>query len=108
MFGSNFEFVIFPGHPAKSVEPDSLLPWDHQFHAELGLASAKCSRKDADPLAQKFYEKHEKLIKTPTAGFRYDQAYDLKTRKIINQEYLKIQQEARTEFKEMGLEIVPS
>lgn len=82
---------IFSGHPAKSVEPDSLLPWDHQFHTELGLAAAKYSRKDADPLAQKFYEKYEKLIKTPAPGFRYDQVYDLKTRKIINQEYLKIQ-----------------
>jgi hypothetical protein len=30
-------------------------------------------RKDADPLAQKFFEKYEKLIKTPTPGFRYDQ-----------------------------------
>jgi hypothetical protein len=61
---------IFSGHPAKSVEPDSLLPWDHQFHAKLGLASAKYSRKDADPLAQKFYEKYEKLVKTPMPGFR--------------------------------------
>ena len=77
---------IFSGHPAKSVEPDSLLPWDHQFHAELGLAAAKYSRKDADPLAQKFYEKYEKRIKTPTAGFRNYQVYDLKTRKIINKE----------------------
>lgn len=99
---------IFSGHPAKSVEPDSLLPWDHQFHAELGLASAKYSRKDADPLAQKFYEKYEQLIKTPTPGFKYDQVYDLKTRKITNKEYLKIQQDIRMEFKEMGLEILPS
>ena len=65
-------------------------------------------RKDADPLAQKFFEKYEKLIKTPTPGFRYDQVYDLKTRKIINKEYLKIQQEVRTEFSEMGLELVES
>ena len=99
---------IFSGDPAKSVEPDSLLPWDHQFHAEPGLASAKYSRRDAEPLAQKFYKKYEKLIKTSTPGFRYDQVYDLKTRKIINQEYLKIQQEVRTEFKEMGLELVQS
>jgi hypothetical protein len=99
---------IFSGHPAKSVEPNSLLPGDHQFHAELGLASAKFSRKDADPLAQKCFEKYEKLIKDPTPGFRYEQVYDLKTKKIVNKEYLKIQDEVRAEFKEMGIEVLPS
>ena len=99
---------IFSGHPAKSVEPDSLLPRDHQFHAEIGLAAAKYTRKEAEPLAQKFFEKYESLIKNPTPGFRYDQVYDLKTRKIVNEDYLKIQDELRVEFKEMGLEVLPS
>jgi hypothetical protein len=99
---------IFSGHPAKSVDPDSLLPQDHKFHAELGLASAKYTRKDAESLAQKFYEKYESLIKTPTPGLRYDQVYDIKTKKIINEEYLKIQDEVRAEFKEMGLEVLSS
>jgi hypothetical protein len=99
---------VFSGHPAKSVAPDSLLPHDHQFHAELGLAAAKITRKEAEPLAQKFYGKYESLIKTPTPGLRYDQVYDLKTRKIINEEYLKTQDDVRAEFKEMGLEVLPS
>ena len=99
---------IFSGHPAKSVEPDSLLPKDHQFHAELGLATARYSRKDADPLARKFFAKYENTIKTPTKGFRYDQVYDLKTKKIINDDYLKIQEEVRAEYQEMGLEVLPS
>jgi hypothetical protein len=99
---------IFSGHPAKSVEPDSLLPKDHQFHAELGLATARYSRKDADPLARKFFAKYKNTIKTPSKGFRYDQVYDLKTKKIINDDYLKIQDEIRGEFKEMGLEVLPS
>jgi hypothetical protein len=99
---------IFSGHPAKSVEPNSLLPKDHQLHAEIGLATVKYSREEAEPLAQKFYEKYQKHIKNPTAGFRYEQVYDLKTRKIVNQDYLKTQDEVRAEFKEMGLEIRPS
>ena len=61
----------------------------------------------AEPLAQKFFAKYESLIKNPTPGFRYDQVYDLKTKKIVNEEYLKIQDEVRTEFKEMGLEVLP-
>jgi len=99
---------IFSGHPAKSVEPNSLLPEDHRFHAELGLASAKFSRKEADALARKCFEAYEKLIKEPTAGFRYEQVYDLKTKKIMNEDYLKIQDEVRAEFKKMGIEVLPS
>lgn len=99
---------IFSGHPAKSVEPDSLLPKDHQFHAEIGLAVAKYTRKEADPLAQKMFQKYEAHIKNPVPGFRYEQVYDLKTRAIVNEEYLKIQDEVRAEFKEMGLEVLPS
>jgi len=99
---------IFSGHPSKSVEPDSLLPKDHQFHAELGLAAAKFSRKEADPLARQCFEKYEKRIKDPTPGFRYHQVYDLKTKKIINKEYLEIQDAVHAEFKEMGLKIHPS
>lgn len=99
---------IFSGHPAKSVEPNSLLPYDHQFHAEIGLAAAKYTRRDAESLAQKMFAKYEKLIKTPTKGLRYEDVYDLKTKKIINQEYVKSQDEVRAEFKEMGLEVLHS
>jgi methylamine---corrinoid protein Co-methyltransferase len=99
---------IFSGHPAKSVEPDSLLPWDHQFHAEIGLASAKYTRKDAEPLAQAFFKKYEGMIKNPEAGFRYAQVYDLKTKKIVNPDYLRIQDEVRAEFGRMGFEVLPS
>jgi methylamine--corrinoid protein Co-methyltransferase len=99
---------IFSGHPAKSVEPDSLLPEDHQFQAEMGLACSLFSRKEADSLARDCYARYEKNIKTPTPGFRYAQVYDLKTKKITNEEYLKIQDEVRAELKEMGLEVLPS
>jgi methylamine---corrinoid protein Co-methyltransferase len=99
---------IFSGHPAKSVEPDSLLPWDHQFHAEIGLAAAKYSRRDAEPLAQAFYKKYEGMIKNPETGFRYAQVYDLKSKKIVNRDYLRIQDEVRAEFSEMGFAVLPS
>ncbi len=99
---------IFSGHPAKSVEPDSLLPMDHQFHAEIGLAAAKYSRRDAEPLAQIFYRNYEDLLKTPEPGFRYAEVYDLKTKKIINPDYLKIQDKVRSEFRRAGFEVLPS
>lgn len=99
---------IFSGHPAKSVEPNSLLPKDHQFHAEIGLASANFSRKEAEPLAQKAFEKYEALIKTPTPGYRYEEVYDLKTKKITNEDYLNTQEEMRSELKALGMEVLPS
>ncbi|MDD4998564.1 MAG: monomethylamine:corrinoid methyltransferase, partial [Syntrophales bacterium] len=99
---------IFSGHPSKSVEPDSLLPMDHQFHAEIGLAAAKYSRRDAEPLAQIFYRNYEDRLKTPEPGFRYAQVYDLKTKKIINPDYLKIQDQVRDEFRRAGFEVLPS
>lgn len=99
---------IFSSRPSKSVEPDSLLPKDHQFHAEIGLAAAGLSRKEAEPLAQEFYKKYEGLLKSPEPGFRYPDVYDLKTKRIINKDYLRIQDEVRAEFKQMGFEILPS
>jgi hypothetical protein len=99
---------IFSGHPAKSVEPDSLLPKDHQFHAEIGLAAAQLTRADAEPLAQALFQKYEADLKTPVSGFRYDQVYDLKTKAVVNEDYLKTQDEVRREFKNMGLDVLPS
>jgi hypothetical protein len=34
--------------------------------------------------------------------------YDLKTKKIINEDYLRIQDEIREEFRQMGFTILPS
>jgi len=99
---------IFSGHPAKSVEPDSLLPKDHQFHAEIGLAAARYTRREAEPLAQQLFSKYEAGLKNPTPGFRYEQVYDLQTKTIVNEQYLKIQDEVRAQFKEMGFEVLPS
>ncbi len=98
---------IFSGHPAKSVEPDSLLPHDHRFHAELGLQAARVSRAEAEPMAQAFYEKYEPNIKSPEKGFRYPEVYDLKTKKIVNRDYLDIQEEVRKTLADKGLNVQP-
>ncbi len=99
---------IFSGHPAKAVVPDSLLPHDHRFHAEMGLAAAKLTRKEAEPLAQAFFAKYEDTIKDPTPGYNFSQVYDLKTKKAVNSDYLKTQDKVRTELKKQGLDVHPS
>jgi len=96
---------IFSGHPAKSVDPDSLLPHDHRFHAEMGLAAAKLTRAQAEPLAQAFYAEYEDKIKAPTSGYHYSQVYDLKTKKIINEDYLKNQDQVREGLAKIGFEV---
>jgi hypothetical protein len=74
----------------------------------MGLAADKYTRREADPLAREFFQKYEAHIKSPTPGFKYEQVYDLNTKAVVNEEYLKIQDEVRAEFKEMGLEVLPS
>jgi methylamine--corrinoid protein Co-methyltransferase len=96
---------IFSGHPAKAVDPDSLLPYDHRFHAEMGLAAYKMTRKEAEPLAQTFFAKYEDKIKDPTPGYNFSQVYDLKTKKISNTDYLKTQDKVREEMKKQGLDV---
>jgi len=99
---------IFSGHPAKSVVPDSLLPHDHRFHAEMGLAAAKLTRAEAEPLAQTFFAKYEDRIKDPEPGYHYAQVYDLNTKKIIHNDYMKIQDGVRNTVVKTGLDVRPS
>src|SRR5450756_622236 len=40
---------VFSGHPAMSVQSDSLVPDDHKFHAEIGLAASDLTRAEAEP-----------------------------------------------------------
>ena len=99
---------IFFRRPAKAVEAHYIPPEAHHSHAEIGLAAARLSRQEAEPLAQEFYMKYEGFLKSPEPGFRYPDVYDLKTKRIINKDYLRIQDEIRAEFKQMGFEILPS
>ncbi len=98
---------IFSGHPAKSVVTDSLLPMDHQFCAEIGLAAAKLTRKEAAPLVQKLYAKYENSLKNPTPGLVYGQVYDPTSGKIVNNDYLALIKEIRSELRNLGLDVRP-
>lgn len=98
---------IFSGHPAKSVVTDSLLPMDHQFCAEIGLAVAKFTRKEAAPLVKKLYARYENHLKNPTPGLVYGEVYDLKTGKVTNKDYLALLDEVRRELKDIGLDVRP-
>jgi hypothetical protein len=96
---------VFSGHPAMAVQSDSLVPDDHKFHAEMGLAAAKLTRAEAEPIAQKLYPLFGEKLKDPDKGLTFQEVYDMKTKRIANDEYLKNMEEVRAELKMMGLEV---
>src|SRR5450756_3156493 len=65
---------VFSGHPAMAVQPDSLVPDDHKFHAEIGLAAAKLTRAEAEPIAQKIFPLFGDKLKDPDKGMTFQEA----------------------------------
>jgi hypothetical protein len=96
---------VFSGHPAMAVQPDSLVPDDHKFHAEIGLAVAKLTRAEAEPIAQKLYPLFGDKLKDPDKGLTFQEVYDMKTKRIVNKEYRNVMEDVRSELGAMGLTV---
>ena len=71
---------VFSGHPAMAVQSDSLVPDDHKFHAEMGLAAAKLTRAEAEPIAQKLFPLFGDKLKDPDKGMTFQEVYDARTK----------------------------
>ena len=71
---------VFSGHPAMAVQSDSLVPDDHKFHAEMGLAAAKMTRAEAEPIAQKIFPLFGDKLKDPDKGMTFQEVYDARTK----------------------------
>jgi methylamine--corrinoid protein Co-methyltransferase len=99
---------IFSGHPAMAVQPDSLVPDDHRFHAEIGLAAAKLSRAEAEPIAQRLFALFGDKLKDPDKGLTFQEVYDMKTKRIVNEQYQKTMDDVRSELAGMGLYVAVS
>ena len=96
---------VFSGHPAMAVQSDSLVPDDHKFHAEIGLAASNLTRAEAEPLAQKLFPLFGDKLKDPDKGLTFQEVYDMKTKRIVNADYQKAMDEVREELAGMGLEV---
>jgi hypothetical protein len=96
---------VFSGHPAMAVQSDSLVPDDHKFHAEIGLAASKLTRAQAEPIAQQLFPLFGDKLKDPDKGFTFQEVYDLQTKRIKNADYQKAMDEVRSELAGMGLEV---
>ncbi len=58
-------------------------------------------------MVQKLYAKYENSLKNPTPGLVYGQVYDLTSGKIINNDYLALIKEIRSELRNLGLDVRP-
>jgi len=96
---------VFSGHPAMAVQSDSLVPDDHKFHAEMGLAAAKLTRAEAEPIAQKLFPLFGDKLKDPDKGMTFQEVYDAGTKQIVNSDYQKAMDDVRSELAGMGLEV---
>jgi methylamine---corrinoid protein Co-methyltransferase len=96
---------VFSGHPAMAVQADSLVPDDHKFHAEIGLAAAKLTRAEAEPIAQKLFPLFGDKLKDPDKGLTFQEVYDPKTKRIANDEYIRAMEGVRSELETMGLAV---
>jgi hypothetical protein len=96
---------VFSGHPAMAVQSDSLIPDDHKFHGEIGLAVSNLTRAEAEPLAQKLYPLFGDKLKDPDKGLTFQEVYDPATKAIVNDDFLRAQDEVRSELAAMGIEV---
>ena len=71
----------------------------------MGLAAAKLTRAEAEPLAQKLYPLFGDKLKDPDKGLTFQEVYDARTKRIVNDDYLKVIDDVRTELGELGLEV---
>jgi len=99
---------VFSGHPAMAVQSDSLVPDDHRFHAEIGLACAGLTRAEAEPIAQQLYPLFGDKLKDPDKGLTYQEVYDRDTKRIANDDYLRVMNDVRSELADLGLEVPES
>ena len=99
---------MLSGHPSIAVAPDSIVPLDHVLNVEVAEAASRLTRKEANPIVIKCFEKYENMLKDPPKGFSYQDCYDVTTGKLTNAEYAKNADRIREEFRKLGLPVQKS
>jgi hypothetical protein len=94
---------VYAGHPARAAQINSLLPDDHLLQAEIGLAAALMSREEANALVGRLYAEYSERLDQGDAGWRYEEAYDCETGRLVNAEYEQVIQDVRAELTKFGL-----
>ena len=94
---------MYAGHPARAAQINSLLPDDHFLQAEIGLAAALMSREEANGLVGRLHAEYSERLDQGDAGWRYEEAYDCETGRLVNPEYQQVIQDVCAELRTFGL-----
>jgi methylamine--corrinoid protein Co-methyltransferase len=88
--------------PAKAVMDDGITPMEGLFNVEMAYAATGVKAEQASELVNKLLEKYEKSIEEPPQGQRYQECYDLQTRKP-SEAYARLHDEVKEELAQMGI-----
>ena len=91
------------GPSARGTHPDFLMPLTNLFAAEVGRSVVGRSRADVNAIVLQLLEKYEDKLEAPPAGRRYQDGYDLASRRP-DVETVAVYRSAREELARMGLE----
>ncbi len=88
--------------PAQGIIDDGITPMEGLFSVEMAYAATGMKAEQANELVKRLLEKYEERIKEPPQGQRYQECYDLKTRKP-SKEYVRLHDEVKEELAQMGI-----
>lgn len=88
--------------PAKGVMDDGITPTEGLFNVEMAYAATGLKAEQASELVNRLLEKYEALIEEAPRGKRYQECYDLTTRRP-REEYLRLYSEVKEELAQMGV-----
>jgi methylamine--corrinoid protein Co-methyltransferase len=91
------------GPTARGTHPDHLMPLTNLFAAEVGRSVVGMSRADVNALVLRLVEKYEGQLESPPLGRRYQDCYDLASRRP-DAEAVAVYRSARDQLTAMGLE----
>jgi hypothetical protein len=71
----------------------------------MGLAAAKLTRAEAEPIAQKIFPLFGDKLKDPDKGMTFQEVYDMQTKAVVNSDYQKAMDDVRADLAGMGFEV---
>ena len=89
-------------HPAKAVIDDGVRPLEALFNVEAAYAAAGMKAEQASELVNQLLGKYEKEIGNAPRGKPYQECYDLKTGKPL-EDYARMYDDVKEELVKMGI-----
>ena len=89
-------------HPGKAVIEDGVTPAEARFNVEVAQAITGMKAPKASELVNHLLEKYERRVESAPQGKRFQECYDLKTGKPL-EEYARLYEEMKEELTRMGI-----